>query len=180
MSVGGRASHKLGNLERAVAPEKKLAEKKKPNTGEQGRITQPVTPIARSAKLQPTPAKSHEEDAHHHFNQAYQGFKCWLRIFFKDLRLQLYRARFVIEVLGLVGLGYYANQARIGNSLTREIVRSTISASVFCAPSKSYSHMGSREVPMTGAFYVTCNNSGKVAAEQVSGTLKVTAQMFPE
>jgi hypothetical protein len=96
-----------------------LTQKKKTETGEQGRITQPGSPITGSAELQAAPAKGDNEHSHRRLQQAYQGFKRWLRIFLKDFRLRLYRARFIVEVVGLIVLGIYTYQAREANRIAR-------------------------------------------------------------
>jgi hypothetical protein len=92
-----------------------------------------------------------------------------------------------IEAIGVVIVafytafaGYQSCKMRDANRFSQQIVRSTISASVTCAASKSFAHRGSREEPLTGAFYVSCQNAGKVPAENVSGIFKVTAKTFPE
>ncbi len=92
-----------------------------------------------------------------------------------------------IEFIGLLILFAYTTFAGIqsckmreANKLTQQIVRSTVSASLFCAVSSGFSHMGSRDVPMTGAFYVACNNQGKVTAQGVSGVFTLAAKSFPD
>jgi len=123
---------------------------------------------------QPAPnAEKHHNQGQTYANKIYERTK-------KEARSK------PIEFFGLIILFFYTWFAGCqscelvsANRLTRQIVRSTISASLACSASQSFSHMGSREAPMTGAFYVACNNVGKVAAENVSGTFNVRAKTFP-
>ncbi len=102
------------------------------------------------------------------------------KTFGSRLTNDLKKPRFWLEIGALVIVGVYTYQARRANQFTQEIVRSTISASVFCAVSSGFSHMGSSDAPMTGAFYVQCNNQGKVSAQRVSGKFTLTAKSFPD
>ena len=147
---------------------------------EQSGVAQRVTPITGSTELQAAPTESHEKHAESGLNHAYRGFKRWRRIFFKDFRLRLYRARFGIEIIGLLGLLYYAYQAKISNTLTREIVRSTIAPAPSCAAQSSFSRPGSSNAPLVGAFYVNCGNAGKLPAKRVEGTVTIAAKSFPD
>jgi hypothetical protein len=91
-----------------------------------------------------------------------------------------------IEFIGLLILFAYTTFAglqscRMGeaNKLTQQIVRSTVSASLSCAASSAFSRRKADE-PMTGAFYVTCNNVGKVAANAVEGKFTLTVKSWPD
>jgi hypothetical protein len=67
--------------------------------------------------------KALSEMADNAIAQAYKGFMHWLRIVTKDFRLSCYRARFVLEVAGLLVLAFYTYEARYANQLTREARR---------------------------------------------------------
>jgi hypothetical protein len=85
----------------------------------------------------------------------------------------------LVVVIYTAFAGYQSCQMRKANRLTQQIVRSTVSASLACAVSSSFSR-GAAGTPLTGAFYVTCNNVGRVAAEKVSGSFTLTAKSFPD
>jgi hypothetical protein len=91
-----------------------------------------------------------------------------------------------IEFVGVIVLIIYTTFAgcqscRMGtaNRLTRQIIQSTISASLSCGVNSSFQRHRADE-PLRGAFYVNCGNAGKVAAEHVSGSLILTAKSFPD
>jgi hypothetical protein len=162
------------------APQKHLTDDHQHDAKEQGRVTQSIAPIARRSELQNAESERSENDGDHRIQRAYQGFKRWLSIIVKDFRRRVYRVPFILEVIGLIILGVYTYQARRANQLTQEVVRSTVSPSVFCAVSASFGHRGGRDVPMTGGFFVTCNNQGKITAQKVSGVFTLIAKSFPD
>jgi hypothetical protein len=139
-----------------------------------------MAPIPGRPELQNRQPEPRQKNSRAQIHSFYEGGNRWLRILCKDFRRRLYRAKFVLEVLGVIVVGAYTFQAYRANQLTRQIVRSTISASVFCAVSSSFGHRGNKDVPMTGGFFVTCNNQGKVAAEKISGVFTLTAKSFPD
>src|ERR1700687_1357899 len=78
----------------------RLTDDQQNETKEQGRITQPVAPIAGRFELRERETESGQKDRHAQLRQCYNGAKRWARIVTKDFRRRSYRATFFLEVLG--------------------------------------------------------------------------------
>ena len=104
------ASASRGN-EIEKAPEKRLTDDQHNETKEQGRVTQPVAPIAGRPELQERQTEGGQYNRYAKIRECYESANRWKRIVGKDFRRNLYHARFVLEVLGFLVLGFYAWQA---------------------------------------------------------------------
>jgi hypothetical protein len=85
----------------------------------------------------------------------------------------------VVVILYTAFAGYQSCKMREANNLTRNIMRSTTSASLRCYVGDQWFH-NKATGPITGGFFVRCNNSGKAAAEGVGGDITVVAKSFPD
>ena len=63
-----------------------------------------------------------EQEGERKITHLYNGAKRWAHIFGTDFCLGLFRARFVVQVVGIVVVGAYTFQAYRANQLTREAI----------------------------------------------------------
>jgi hypothetical protein len=92
-------------------PQARLTDDQQNETKEQGRITQPVAPIAGRLELQERETESGQKDRYAQLRQCFSGAKRWARIVTRDFRRRLYRATFFLEILAFLVLGFYAWEA---------------------------------------------------------------------
>jgi hypothetical protein len=91
---------------------------------EQGRITQPATPIAGRSELQNREPESGQQYPRAQTNQFYENIRRWRRIIFKDFKRRLHKASFALEVVAILVAGIYTFEAWKANGLTREALES--------------------------------------------------------
>jgi|HubBroStandDraft_1064217.scaffolds.fasta_scaffold22710_2 hypothetical protein len=104
--------------------QKRLTDDLDNETKEQGRVTQPVTPIAGRSELEDQQTEPRLENRRAQVRQSLDSAKRWLRILSKDFRRRLYRATFVVEVIGVLVVCFYAVQAWQANKLVRQSIES--------------------------------------------------------
>src|ERR1700689_2499279 len=104
--------------------QKRLTDDLDNETKEQGRVTQPVTPIAGRSELEDQQTEPRLENRRAQVRQSLDSAKRWLRILSKDFRRRLYRATFVVEVIGVLGVCFYAVQAWQANKLVGQSIES--------------------------------------------------------
>jgi hypothetical protein len=104
-------------------------------TKEQGRVTQPIAPIAGRAELQERQTEGREHDRYAQIRQCSESLKDWAQKVSKDFGRKLHHARFVLEVLGFFVLTFYAWQAyKQRLEMTRSVAQQVLSSGPLMYP----------------------------------------------